>query len=218
MATTDVFVCTICNTFASRSYGPVLRHIGVVHRFGPSCIIRCGIDGCPATYKSEKYESFRSHVYRKHRALLCATQGSGEMMRDPDHEENPVNTDGDPSVVDDFTLENSYSSETMKKAAAVFLLKTLEERRVTQNALAGIVADTDSLWGVALDHIQHALRDKFGTDIELRDILDQQLQHPFQGLQSDYMREKFFKETFSLTVSVHKIVWVNVHVGVNFMP
>ena len=49
MATSDVFVCTICNNFASKSYGPVLRHIGVVHRFGPSCSIRCGIDGCPAT-------------------------------------------------------------------------------------------------------------------------------------------------------------------------
>ena len=123
-------------------------------------------------------------------------------MRDPDREDNPVNTDSDQSVFDNFSMENSYSPETMKKAAAVFLLKTLKERRVTQNALAGIVADTSSLWGVALDHIQQALRDKFGTDIELRDILDQQLQHPFQGLESDYMREKYFKEIFSLTVSV----------------
>ena len=62
------------------------------------------------------------------------------------------------------------------------------------NALAGIVADTDSLWAVALDHIQHALRDKFGTDIELRDILDQQLQHPFQGLHEGkvFQRNIFF--------------------------
>ena len=154
----------------------------------------------------EKYESFRSHVYRKHRAVLCATQDSGESMGDPGHEVSPVNTDSDQSIVDDFSTENTYSPETMKKAAAVFLLKTLEERRVTQNALAGIVADTDSLWGVALDHIQHAVRDKFGTDIELRDILDEQLQHPFQGLQTEYMREKYFKESFSLTVSVHMIM------------
>ena len=121
-------------------------------------------------------------------------------MGDPHRDANPVNTDSDQSVVDSSSTENSYS---MKKAAAVFLLKTLEESRVTPNALAGIVADTTSLWGVALDHIQHVLRDKVGVDIELRDILDQQLQHPFQGLQSDYMREKYFKETFCLTVSVH---------------
>ena len=87
----------------------------------------------------------------------------------------------------------------------MFLLKTLEERRVTQNALAGIVSDTDSLWGVALDHIQRAMRDKLGTDIELRDILDQQLQHPFEGLQSDHTREKYFRESFSLTVSLYSL-------------
>ena len=55
------------------------------------------------------------------------------------------------------------------------------------NALAGIVADTDSLWAVALDHIQHALRDKFGTDID-------KLQHPFQGLHEGkvFQRNIFF--------------------------
>ena len=70
------------------------------------------------------------------------------------------------SVIDNASTDN-YSPESMKKTAAVFLLKTLEERRVTQNALAGIVSDTDSLWGVALYHIQHAVKDKVGTDIEL---------------------------------------------------
>ena len=196
MATSGVFVCTICSSFASRSYGPVLRHIGVVHRFGPSCSIRCGIDGCPAAYNSEKYESFRSHVYRKHRSVLCATQDDDEMETD-DNDDNPMNSHQ--SVVENTSVDDLTAAT--KKAAAVFLLKTLEERRVTQKALAGIVADTDSLWGVLLDHLQQALKDKLGTDIELRDVLDQQLLHPFEGLQSDYMREKYFRETFSLIVS-----------------
>ena len=149
MATSGVFVCTICGTFASRSYGPVLRHIGVVYRVGPSCSIRCGIDGCPATYNSEKYESFRSHVYRKHRTVLGPTiEDHDETMRQPDCDVNPVNAH--PSAAADISTFVEAPTETMKNAAAVFLLKTLEERRVTQKAIDGIVADTDSLWGVAL--------------------------------------------------------------------
>ena len=89
-----------------RSYGPVLRHIGVVHRFGPSCSIRCGIDGCPATHKSEEYESFRYHVYQNYCAVLCASQDGREMMGEPDCDINPVRTENGQSVVDDASTDN----------------------------------------------------------------------------------------------------------------
>ena len=63
-----MFVCTICDQFAGRSFASVLRHIGSIHRFDPGLSIRCGIKACPETYTN--FESFRSHVYRKHRDIL----------------------------------------------------------------------------------------------------------------------------------------------------
>ena len=63
-----MYVCTICDHFAGRSFAAVLRHIGCNHRYDPGLRIRCGIKSCPETYTN--FESFRSHVYRKHRDEL----------------------------------------------------------------------------------------------------------------------------------------------------
>lgn len=44
-----MYVCTICDQFAGRSFTSVLRHIGSIHRFDPGLSIRCGIKACPET-------------------------------------------------------------------------------------------------------------------------------------------------------------------------
>ena len=54
--------------FGGNSFSNVLRHIGQVHKFDPGLKIYCGIDGCPVSYTN--FESFRSHVYRKHPQTL----------------------------------------------------------------------------------------------------------------------------------------------------
>ena len=38
------------------------------HRFDPNLSIKCGINSCSERYKN--YESFRSHVYRKHKEVI----------------------------------------------------------------------------------------------------------------------------------------------------
>lgn len=60
-----MFICQICNLFGGSTFSAVLRHMGEIHRYDLGLIIRCGIYQCPQTYSN--YESFRSHVYRKHR-------------------------------------------------------------------------------------------------------------------------------------------------------
>ena len=73
MATSSrMHLCSICNDFAGASFSSVLCHIGDVHKSqigpAPTVAVWCGIDGCPRSY--ENYESFRSHVYRKHSHML----------------------------------------------------------------------------------------------------------------------------------------------------
>ena len=126
----SVFVCTICKSFASRSYRSVLNHIGTIHAFGPSKEIHCGIDGCPASYKTENFSSFRSHVYRKHRDVLFLGDTNSSDDRNPQNGEC-----SSAQLEEDGADPNSYSASDsemvtgpdMKKAAALFLLKTLEE-------------------------------------------------------------------------------------------
>ena len=152
-STRNVFVCTICKSFGARSYKSVLSHIGNIHTFGPSREIQCGIDGCPASYKTESFNSFRSHVYRKHRDVLFT---ANEENIPPDHGEDesesssyqPIN-DG----MDDNDQDQMLVGPTMKRAAAVFLLKTLEERKITQTALNGIMSDCQALLEIILSLI-----------------------------------------------------------------
>ena len=62
-----MYLCTICNLFAGQTFSTVLRHMGN-HCFDAGLCIRCGINSCTEQYRN--FESFRSHVYRKHREVL----------------------------------------------------------------------------------------------------------------------------------------------------
>lgn len=198
----SVFVCTICKSFASRSYRSVLNHIGTIHTFGPSKEIHCGIDGCPASYKTENYNSFRSHVYRKHCDVLFLGGTSASGHETPQNGEcsndQPVDNDVDPNSDSDH---QAVAGPDMKKAAALFLLKTLEERRITQVALDGIISDGQALMNVIFSHVQSGLSAN-GVELELSQIIDQQVLNPFDGLEKEFRRAKYYKEELGLIVSL----------------
>ena len=64
----NVYACSLCDYFASPSFATVLRHIGNTHASDHDLNISCPVRGCPRSYTN--FESFRSHVYRKHRSAL----------------------------------------------------------------------------------------------------------------------------------------------------
>lgn len=148
-------VCPLCGQFARRTYQGVLRHIGEVHRFSPDFFISCGLpcsplDGsavvkCPATYT--KYESFRSHVYKKHREVLCEgdqyrgeldcsgiTDSEGSFLEEVFLEETVAAQDDDDDNVRSRSDSTGADSDdrSIKRAAALFILKSMEERRISQ--------------------------------------------------------------------------------------
>lgn len=101
MATSNsMHLCSFCSDFAAASFSSVLRHIGDVHRSqigpAPMMAVWCGIDGCPWSY--ENYESFRSHLYKKHRHVLrmeadtqSTTRGDSDLfVGDEDHEPGDI--------------------------------------------------------------------------------------------------------------------------------
>ena len=73
--------CSLCNEFSAQDFRGVMRHIGQVHQFEPNFQVKCGLDGRAMRYTA--YNSFRSHVYRRHRELL------GDSLIDP-QEGNPL--------------------------------------------------------------------------------------------------------------------------------
>lgn len=147
-----MYVCTVCNKFAGQSFSTVLRHMGT-HRYDPGLSIKCGINSCTETYKN--FESFRSHIYRKHREAVvnittnCITNTS-QNQEDGQTEEGRRQTDNG-SEGDE--QETSMGKNDQQRLAALFLLKTREERKLTQVALNGIVQDFHGVWRDAMERL-----------------------------------------------------------------
>ena len=92
----------------------------------------------------------------------------------------------------------NVDEEEIKLASALFQLKTLEERKVTQTALNGIIGDVQALWDITLSKIQQHCKDK---NLDILQDLPSYITRPFQGLETDHQRQKYFKETLNYIVS-----------------
>lgn len=123
-----MFVCSICNKFGGNSFSAVLRHMGEIHRHDPSLHIRCGVDRCPQTYTN--YESFRSHVYRKHRDVLYLNPAAPEFDTNVVPEEDL----SDISLLHNDELEQTDEYDQSLHGAK-FLLKTREQHKMPQSTL-----------------------------------------------------------------------------------
>ena len=191
-----MYTCPICNHFGGNSFASVLRHIGEVHRFDPGLVIRCGIERCPQTYTN--YESFRSHVYRKHRTMLHAisTPSATEM----DESSNPSDIITDEAVDDLITT----GPPNLKDFGAKFLLKVREEYRIPQSTLNKLINDVKGLWVVALDSIKIKLEKEVESMSSAIDIESFKKcfedSFPLDGLESEYLQLKYYKQHFNYLV------------------
>lgn len=149
-------ICSICNLFHGQDYASLLRHIAAVHRFDPGLSIHCNINGCPETYCN--YESFRSHVYRKHRESLHVVdktvhEYTDQCQAQDDSSGGDLEPDSDGDIV---TIGVSpLNAQDYKILFTKFLLKTKEEYRICQATLNhNIVKDVQGLWETMLQGMQ----------------------------------------------------------------
>ena len=164
-----MFCCQVCSAFASPTFAAVLRHICTTHATDEQLALVCPIRGCPRQNPYSNFESFRSHVYTKHRDVL-----KGRLSR-PSHEElqesnSHSDTAEDPGCTSDVGNEDVLRNtvidcnpegsrllpcdDDFQFAAAHFLLITKEERKITQSAVDGIVQDVTGLWNTAVKQVQ----------------------------------------------------------------
>ena len=175
-----------------------MRHIGEVHRFDPGLVIHCGIEHCPQTYRN--YESFRSHVYRKHRNTLHPMSSStvSDETTDTTHELELQ------SEMEILTTNNTTHDVDIIDSGAKFLLKAREEYRIPQSTLEKLVSDMDGLWMLSLDSIKlkvkEAVESSFptvDTSLLLKCFDDS---FPLDHLTTEYSQLKYYKEHFNYLV------------------
>ena len=113
------------------------------HRFDAGLSIRCGINSCTEQYKN--FESFRSHVYRKHREVLVSDSAPIDLVSSS-LDQVDSETDCDSGKEDVEIKHRTQFNDDPKRLATLFLLKTCEEHKVMRTALNGIVQDFQGLW------------------------------------------------------------------------
>lgn len=206
------YTCLLCKSFASTKYLQLINHIHSIHHCEESRKIVCGFDGCLKTFQSDQSESLRQHYYSKHKnkpAVLIQTPPviSAEPFAEM-HTEIPV-IDEDGIVegmdctmeVEDASSEPALlpSNASFKREIALFILKTLEERKVTQSAIDGIISDLKNIFDRLQKIIQETLT-SVGVNMVLADIINQEVLKPFDGLTNEYQRTKYLQNNLSFVV------------------
>ena len=122
-----MYNCSVCNYFGDQSFAAVLRHMGEIHRYDPNLRIRCGIDCCPQSYTN--FNSFRSHVYRKHRDVLKPTTHNSTPQHATGSQDPGLQGDVDPGSECALGLVSPLKNvkPDPRVCCAKFLLKTREQ-------------------------------------------------------------------------------------------
>lgn len=190
-----MFVCSICNLFGANTYAAVLRHIGLIHRYDPGLHICCGIDHCPQTYSN--YESFRSHVYRKHRNELHPPSstnetGDGAIESVADSESDPV-----------INFDSQHEPPNTRASGAKCLLKMREEYRIPQSTLNKIIVDMKGLWALSLNSVKEKVKEAMMNPESDHASIMECLDGSFllDGLETEYMQLSYYKQNFNYLVS-----------------
>ena len=166
---TGMFCCLVCRAFVSPTFAAVLRHMCTTHATDQQLALVCPIQGCPRQNPYTNFWSFRSHVYTKHRDVLKGrvsrpnlrelpgSNSHSDTTEHPGHRSDAGTEDVLGSALLDCNPEGSRqlsSEDDFQFAAAHFLLKTKEERKITQSAVDGIVQDMTGLWNTAVKQVQ----------------------------------------------------------------
>ena len=107
-------------------------------------------------------------------------------------------------------------SDKQQRASALFLLKLKEQRRVSQVTIDDIVSGFEGLLQQTVSRAKAGVRSKLaeqGVDpLDITDLDDvfEEISHPFNGLETAYKQEKYFKDSLGLVVSIYCYSMVHV--------
>ena len=216
-----MYVCQLCNHYASFSYDCVLRHIGAVHSHEEGFRVRCGFDSCPRILTN--YHAFRRHLRRQHGYCLktCSPTVGEEQLEgrsttsNPgagDEPENMPSLESDPDSGPSCDLQLNPLSE--KRSDAMYILKLKEKYKLAQTTVDYILGDTEEIAGRLVTRLQQRLvttLSEAGVNaMEIPGFLEAfegpEVLRPFNGLNTEYLQDKYFRENMGLVVSAYHTV------------
>lgn len=203
-----MYVCQLCNHYASFSYACVLRHIGAVHSHENGFSVRCGFDSCPKILTN--YHAFRRHLRKKHGFFLKTYNGERSIATNSGAE------DGSNRLLSlEFDPDSGYSHEfqhnplSERKSDAMYVLKLKEKYKLAQTTVDAILGDTEEIAARLVSRLQQRLLTTLNeanvNASEIPGFLDAfegpDIIKPFNGLNTEYLQDKYFREHMGLVVS-----------------
>ena len=219
MATSNRVECPLCG-YLSPSISLHISHLRLVHSMDRSFHVTCGIDGCDREYRA--FSAFNTHAYRHHRSALGIDSCTPELQIP---ESSPTQDERAECPIDEDLNSNTSAFEDgqhpggeaisvqigemeRKKANAMFLLKLLEKRNVSQVAIGDVIDGCRDLCSQTVAKVKEGVQQSLteagvnyneieGLGSSLTTIPD-----PFEGIHSIHLLEKFCMEHFDFMVRI----------------
>lgn len=206
------FCCPKCSRRAF-TLVKLIQHIGLIHSHEADFTITCGLNNCPKTFS--KYESFRRHVYRKHKhtVLPLATADDETVVDDEDVVDEQVSSGAaaNPTTAPNMNelllqfRENLFS----------FVLKCREKNHLPQTVQHELLQDVNRLFTFFKENYDAFLKyhlEKNGFDLGACPELQEILQSPdffseaSKHIKSPYLFKEYCKSKFEMTEPVEYLL------------
>ena len=95
-------------------------------------------------------------------------------------------------------------ADQQKRTSALFLLKLKETRQLSQTAVDDVVEGCRSVFSHTISRLHNSVRAKLaekGVDEAMLEDIFSGMIDPFDGLETQFKQEKYFKTSFGLIVS-----------------
>ena len=111
------------------------------------------------------------------------------------HESEPCEP-CEPSLVESTFLQVDNQATCVQLSAAMFLIKTKEECKLTQVSIDKLVTSVRGLWDQAMQDLRQRLASSLPDEID-ESIFDTPL---FDGIETHYLQQKYYREHFRYVV------------------
>jgi len=180
--------CQFCSFAASET--DVVTHVIRTHNGHPLFSVSCKL--CGGTWK--KYDSFKRHVFRKHRGSGLVPWPCGS---NSDNSEE-MSVDQTDNVTDSVELYEKQLTEE----SAVFVLRLKAMHGVSQSCVNDVIMHCNSLIKTACTVACESVVTSCSADRPSRSTLRQEFASvgvtAFQGLETEWKQSKYFREVFGM--------------------
>ena len=150
-------VCPCCGQYVRSTMKDLLHHVRLFHADEPNFSIQCSWHGCIRTFRN--FHTFRNHVYAFH-----CSNGTDELIPPSHPDVDPCITDNNAYQLSDNDSDHMTDQDTndsleqtsgidhvatIRRAAAVWILKVRECHHLPQSVLDAIIQDIESLYQVS---------------------------------------------------------------------